>query len=381
LYDFEAALFFRFNYDQHHLRQRIQTLDGLRFLAAIGVLWIHCWMEHGTPRFYIGKLDLSDFMAIGGNGVDLFFVISGFCMYYFYGSKSEFTYHDFYRFIVKRWVRLSPAFYGATIIYIVVEKTMQHSDINPVFAFLHSVFYLNYIFGQYNTASHFWTLSTEWEFYFLIPFLLIYQFKIGFKKAFALIFGGVFFAAIASVFIIQNRFDLLTGTIPFRGIEFGCGIIAARLLIKNNAFLKKRILWIVVFIIIAYTGRILISEHLLSLSRYYYNLYRLAGYTFMGIGFAGILYLAVTSGKQLNLILGNKLFKTMGRISYSFYLLHGLVFHTIALFTIQYLPFFKGIIAPVVTTCISAIILYPLSLLSYNLLEKPFLSIGNLTTK
>jgi peptidoglycan/LPS O-acetylase OafA/YrhL len=323
------------------LRQRIQTLDGLRFLAAIGVLWIHCWIEHGTPRFYIGDLDLSDFLAIGGNGVDLFFVISGFCMYYFYGSKSAFSYHDFYRFIWKRWVRLSPAFYGATIIYIVVEKLVQHSDINPVFGFLHSVFYLNYIFGQYNTASHFWTLSTEWEFYFLIPFLLIYQYKIGFKKTFSLIFGGIFLAAIISVFIIQNHFDLLTGTVLFRGIEFGCGIIAARLLIKNSTFFTQRILWLIAFIIITYAGRVLISEHVLKWSLYDSNLFRLAGYLLMGIGFAGILYLAVTSAKWLRLVLGNKLFKTIGRISYSFYLLHGLIFHTVVLFTIQCLPFFK----------------------------------------
>ena len=101
----------------------------------------------------------------------------------------------------------------------------------------------------------------------------------------------------------------------------------------------------------------------------------------MGVGFSGILYLAVTSVKWLNLFLGNKLFKTMGRISYSFYLWHGLVQPVIAGYTIKYMPFAKGITAPVVTTIISAIILYPISQLSYNILEKPFLYIGNLTTK
>jgi peptidoglycan/LPS O-acetylase OafA/YrhL len=107
----------------------------------------------------------------------------------------------------------------------------------------------------------------------------------------------------------------------------------------------------------------------------------LAGFTLMGVGFAGILYLSVTSVKWLHAILGNKLFKTMGRISYSFYLFHLLILHPVAQFTMQYLPFFKGIIAPMVSTCISAVILYFISMLSYNLLEKPYLSIGNLTTK
>jgi peptidoglycan/LPS O-acetylase OafA/YrhL len=47
----------------------------------------------------------------------------------------------------------------------------------------------------------------------------------------------------------------------------------------------------------------------------------------------------------------------------------------------QHLPSLKGIAAPMFSTLISVVILYPLSLLSYHLLEKPFLSIGNLTTK
>jgi peptidoglycan/LPS O-acetylase OafA/YrhL len=71
----------------------------------------------------------------------------------------------------------------------------------------------------------------------------------------------------------------------------------------------------------------------------------------------------------------------MGRISFSFYLLHALVVPVIAGYTMKFMPFTKSIIAPIITTCVSAIILYPISKLSYNLLEKPFLSIGNLTTK
>jgi peptidoglycan/LPS O-acetylase OafA/YrhL len=363
------------------VRQRIQTLDGLRFLAAIGVVWIHAWTEHGNPRLHLGSIDLTDFLAIGGNGVDLFFVISGFCMYYFYGSKSGFSYHDFYRFIIKRWVRLSPAFYVATLVYILVEKFVYHSTIDGVFGFLHSVFYLNLIGGQYNTASHFWTLTVEWQFYFTIPFLLIYQNKIGFKKTFLTIFGGIFFITVVSVFILKDQFDFLTSTICYRAIEFGCGIIAARLLIKDNAYLTNRVLWLLIFVVVTYVGRVLVSRPVLMLSQQYYNLFKLAGFTLMGCGFAGILYLSVTSAKWLNLVLGNKLFKRMGRISYSFYLLQGLVFPVVSIYTIKYVPFSKGIIGPMVTTCVTAIILYPMAMLSFNLLEKPFLAIGNLTTK
>jgi peptidoglycan/LPS O-acetylase OafA/YrhL len=166
-----------------------------------------------------------------------------------------------------------------------------------------------------------------------------------------------------------------------RGAEFGCGVLAARLLLYTNQYFSKRALWFFLFIIVTYTGRVLISKPVLNLSIDYYNLFKLAGFTLMGLGFSGILYLSITSEKWLHGLLGNRLFKTMGRISYSFYLLHLLVFPVVAKLVMEYMPFFKGISAPMISTLISTAILYPLSLLSYHLLERPFLSVGNLTTK
>ncbi|WP_295667812.1 acyltransferase [uncultured Mucilaginibacter sp.] len=363
------------------MRQRIQALDGLRFIAAMGVLWIHCWAIHGNPRCYVGKIDISDFLALGGNGVDLFFVISGFCMYYFYASKNNFSYHDFYRFLLKRWFRLSPAFYASVVIYIVTANVFYNARLNSINYFLHSLFYLNFIENKFIIAGHFWTLTVEWQFYFIVPFLLIYQNIIGFKKTFILIFAAIYLTAIVSVLILQNHMDLLTYTILFRSVEFGCGILSGRLLLKKDFVLSNRVAWLVAFIAVTYLGRILVSNTILSLSAEFYNLFKLAGFTLMGFGFAGILYLSVTSVKWLNLFLGNGLFKKMGRISYSFYLLHALIIPVVAQFVIQYAPDLKGISAPLVTMTISAVILYPLSLLSFNLFEKPFLSIGNLSSK
>jgi peptidoglycan/LPS O-acetylase OafA/YrhL len=62
-------------------------------------------------------------------------------------------------------------------------------------------------------------------------------------------------------------------------------------------------------------------------------------------------------------------------------LFHALVFPAVAALNIKYLPFAGSFAAPVVTTVISAIIIYPIALLSYRFFEKPFLSVGNLTTK
>jgi peptidoglycan/LPS O-acetylase OafA/YrhL len=357
------------------MRPRIQALDGLRFLAALGVLWIHAWTRFGNPRLITGRLDLTSFLAIGGNGVDLFFVISGFCMYYFYAGHREFSYRDFGRFLFKRWSRLSPAFYTITIIYLLFKPF-------PVWLFSigTSAAYLNSIFTQFNAGGHFWTLGTEWQFYLLIPFILIYQRKIGFKKIFVIMFGVLGLLAVLSCFLFDDQItDMLTVQILFRGVEFGFGIIAARLLLSNYVLVKNRRNAFALSMLVTYAGRFLTSAPGMSLAPQYHQLIKLSGFSLMGAGFAGILYLAVTSQGPLGKLLSNRVFRTLGKISYSFYLWHGLILGLCSIY-IAKSPL-NGAMLPMVSTIVVTIILFPVSYISYQLLEKPFLSIGNLTTK
>jgi peptidoglycan/LPS O-acetylase OafA/YrhL len=50
------------------------SLDGLRALSIMGVVWFHCWW--GTP--YYTKLQAMPVLRQGEYGVHIFFVISGF---------------------------------------------------------------------------------------------------------------------------------------------------------------------------------------------------------------------------------------------------------------------------------------------------------------
>lgn len=358
------------------MKKRIQTLDGLRFIAALGVLWIHSWTVHGNPRAWIGVFDVTNVLALGGNGVDLFFVISGFCMYLFYGSKQGFSSRDFCLFLVRRWIRLSPAFYFATVVYLIFGRSFNHQPGNFAGSLFHSIFYLDHLFSAWGTAAHFWTLTVEWQFYFLLSFFLLYENRIGFRSSFLLLFGSVFILGALSAFFYNDLYlyDIMPSTIIFRAVEFGCGIAAARLFLRDGSFFKRRRWWLIAFIAITYGGRILQSQPFLLFSGHYYNLLKIFAFSAMGAGFAGILYLSVTSERWLFLILSNRVFSTMGRISYSFYLFHLLVISVISPYTLALVPLRYGILAPVLTTLVSAVVLYPVSLLSYHLLERPFLS-------
>jgi peptidoglycan/LPS O-acetylase OafA/YrhL len=66
---------------------RISEIDGLRAVAVLGVLYVHVWsFGCGTVGMHVGPIDINRVMSLFGTGVDLFFVISGFCMYMMYKS-------------------------------------------------------------------------------------------------------------------------------------------------------------------------------------------------------------------------------------------------------------------------------------------------------
>ena len=125
----------------------------------------------------------------------------------------------------------------------------------------------------------------------------------------------------------------------------------------------------------------MISRQILDISSSYYNMFKLLGDTIMGLGFGGLLYLTLTSEKWLYFILGNSLFSSIGKISYSFYLWHSLIPPIVITFLNYYAPQVNGIAAPLLATLISTVILYPIASVSYFFLERPFQSVKSFTLK
>jgi peptidoglycan/LPS O-acetylase OafA/YrhL len=355
-------------------KSRFKALDGLRALAVLGVLWMHTWTVHGNPRFIIGNFDITSIMALGGNGVDLFFVISGFCMYYFYAGNKQFSYTDFGAFLKKRWIRLSPAFYTVSVVYIAV-KVATDPSYPFVKSLLTSLTYLNGTLPAYNPEGILWSLTPEWQFYLIVPFLLIYQNRYGFGKTFLIISIALLAVAVTAVVVLKSRSNMLSSQIILRYVEFMWGILVGKLLLSHPRInLKYRPIWLVGFIIVIYTGRLLLSKPIQTLSSDYFNLLKLAAYTEMGLGFSGVIYLALTSQKWLRLMLGNPVLSFIGKISFSFYLWHGLVHRPVADRVMIAFPKLSGITLPVISFCISVLLLLPLAAASYYLLEHNFMA-------
>jgi len=103
-------------------RQRLRYVDGLRACAALAVILDHAALtmpmwhtvpwSSAVPWYWLGHV-----LVDGGHGVDLFFVLSGFCLAYPSLEKWRTTgaaSFNVTRFVVHRLVRILPPYYVAT---------------------------------------------------------------------------------------------------------------------------------------------------------------------------------------------------------------------------------------------------------------------------
>jgi peptidoglycan/LPS O-acetylase OafA/YrhL len=168
---------------------RLKHLDGLRALAVLAVVACHSvvysvWAEsalgapeHPTANFWFATLALN-----GAHGVDLFFVLSGFCLSYPVLSRlrpdgnTTFALDDFF---ARRLVRIVPPFYAAILVTfaglwaaghlgLVLPNSMK-APTGP-FDILRAMLFLDR--GTYLTNGSFWSLFVELRWYLFFPLVL-----------------------------------------------------------------------------------------------------------------------------------------------------------------------------------------------------------------
>jgi peptidoglycan/LPS O-acetylase OafA/YrhL len=206
------------------IRPRIDYIDGLRALAVLTVLASHIALH--APNLHGG---LYHAVMEGAHGVDLFFVLSGFCLAYPTlvkwrdGKSTPFQLSDF---ASKRIVRIVPPFYLATLVLLAAALATRFAghpllSIPPPADLVRSLLFLDEHVQLLNGS--FWTLMVEFRWYFLFPFLLVVWLKS--PRAFCAI--GVA-SAVLYAFTRARGLDL--GTLP--GFMFG--IVAADVAIGGH---------------------------------------------------------------------------------------------------------------------------------------------------
>jgi peptidoglycan/LPS O-acetylase OafA/YrhL len=349
--------------------KRIAPLDGLRTFAAFGVIWIHSWTYSNNPALRIGRIDLARVIAILGNGVDFFFVISGFFMYMVL-SKIQLSAPAYLDFLKKRWFRIAPAFYCSALVYAIFLR-IQYPNYRIFYGLLTNLTFSGNLFPGANIVGPFWSLGTEWHFYMLLPFLFWKGSGSSFLKRLAILSViSVLFFCLVSKRILDEGFwkpQVIT-----RFIEFGWGSLAAYGY-RNKYFLPQ---WMkgarggVLFaLLVMYLGRIFMTTEIVQWIRFGWLLRGLAE-PVMTFGFAWLLYIVVTEDNVVTRMLSLPFMGYLGRISYSLYLWHSLPMMLLERYNIPTLCY--GLANPVWVFTVVSLFTTVIAHFSYKLLEEPY---------
>lgn len=145
-------------------RNRNKLLDVLRAVAIMMVFTAHTTKSFGAP-------DSIAPLQLGGTGVDLFFVLSGWLI----GSQlfAELKRHgniEVRRFWIRRWMRTLPAYY-AVLCYTIIQLSITKAGFS--FPFQHFLFIQNYD-HPITVFSVSWSLCVEEQFYLVIAPAIVF---------------------------------------------------------------------------------------------------------------------------------------------------------------------------------------------------------------
>lgn len=186
----------------------INNIQALRAFAAINVVLFHI-IE--TSASYSKSVDFfGHLQGWGANGVDIFFVISGFVML----QTQLLQRRSPYQFLKSRVIRIIPIYWCVTLfvlcIYVFLPSAFREMVVTPTWLFS-SLFFTSSLFTDNHPIVYVgWTL--EWEMLFYIIFSVSLFFKTQLLKT-----GFVAISICFASFLVNN----------FIAVEFLFGMLVA----------------------------------------------------------------------------------------------------------------------------------------------------------
>lgn len=158
----------------------LPVLTGLRGVAALWVYLYHVWGMAGHPQFNatIGDmvLDFTPLVSLGGAGVTLFFVLSGFLLSLPF-AEWQAGRRDRPRpgrYFLRRLLRVFPAYYAQLALLLIVAVAMHGMVAVPEISILLRHLAMLFVpppLGVAPINGVWWTLPIEFSFYLALPWL------------------------------------------------------------------------------------------------------------------------------------------------------------------------------------------------------------------
>lgn len=207
------------------------TVQGLRAVAVLLIVLFH----FKIPFFGAGFL-----------GVDIFYVLSGFIITTVYFDRLT-NFQDYAVFIKKRFHRLFPALFvvcSISFLFAFFILSPAHLEATALHFISSLSFFSNIVYwkeqsyfdiaSEFKPLLHTWSLSLEWQFYLVMPILLVaIRTTFGIKGTTLIIIGLTLFSfAISYTLVVYKNFHFYM--LPCRAWEFGIGVSTALLMHRKD---------------------------------------------------------------------------------------------------------------------------------------------------
>lgn len=345
------------------IQVQFPEIDGLRGYLAFFVFLHHAYIWQiflKTDKWEDPESNL--YNQFGETSVVYFFIITAFLFTLkLLNSKSREM--NWTAYIKARFYRLFPMyFFSVIIIFVLVAVLTQFKsqvsfleNAKSILAWLFFSVVKNLDINGFEktfiiNSGIAWTLPYEWAFYFLLPLIsLFFKIKINFKAL-------ITFTIAAALIMVLNKSSLRHFTAFFGGIIVACLINTG----KFKGILNQKKYTLLAFI-------------LLAVSVYFFN----GGRKPVQIVMASVVFWIIASGNSFFGILSSSISRKFGQLTYSLYLLHGIVLFILFRFIIGY-ENAKNLTENEFWLIVTAAV-FPLLFicqLTYKYIELPLMSIG-----
>ena len=354
--------------------KHMPSLDGLRGVAILLVLVYH-FVSSMDAEFVVNQR-IARWTQLGWSGVDLFFVLSGFLITgILYDAKG--TSGFFKNFYSRRALRIFPLYYAALAIVVLMTPLLIRLDLagtaNPAWI---SIYATNIVislkgFGAFGILDHFWSLAVEEHFYLVWPAVVFCLNRKGLMVA----------AACACVIAPLLRFAMADGGMelpagayiltPMRMDSLAAGAYIALFVRGPNGMkgLVKPAAMLGVAALVSFLALVLIRQTKNPSDAMLGTL----GLSLLWIFFGSVLILTL-NWQPLKALMSLPVLRWLGKYSYGMYVWHPIIFMLV--FHNDFARHIRNGVGPLQAALSGATglaLMFIVTLLSWNLLEKQFL--------
>lgn len=348
-----------------YINQRyFSSLDGVRFLSIVAVIWHHSYPQ-GLPEF----------LSRGFLGVDMFFVLSGYLIVTLLlrekEKNSDISLKNFY---IRRALRIFPVYFGVLFALSIVYGLLKKGDPDSEGFFsllpMYLIFISNWSVLQATNLGIYWSLATEEQFYLLWPLLEKFI-----RPKTILIILAVFIAInqLVNFGYLDTFFDGVYGPEEYElsildatFTPICLGVLLAHALNNKQSFSM-------LFKLLGFRASSLVC-FLIMLAIIYMSSGDISGWKRLFIQLSMCLWLAslvIRENHVLQPLMSFAPFKRLGQISYGMYVYHMFALHIVRVLVERFNlsgDYYLFIIGFVITTIAAE--------LSFRLYESPILSLN-----